>query len=213
MTLGRIKKKSISDLTYEQLKESIIKGYLVPEQRLNEVELAEKLGVSRTPIRDALTLLQKEGWIVKRNSKLFVAPVLKEEVKNLFFIREYLEALSLNQAMLNKDDEFVNQLEEINEKLTSDSNPNKVVDYGQEFHDLILKQANNPILERILQEIEERIEFYRRLSVSKVEGRSKKALEEHKEIIAAIRNDNIQEAEEAMRKHIQNSYKNIILSN
>ena len=211
MALEKIKKESFSEITYKRLKSSIIKGDLKPDQKLNEVELAEKLGVSRTPVRDALTLLQKEGWIIKKNGKIYVAPVLKEEVKNLFYIREYLEALSVHQAMQNMYDDLIEKLEAVNAKLNS-TQPDKVVDYGKEFHNLILQKANNPILERILQEIDERIEFYRRLSVKKVEGRSEKAFLEHQEIIEAIKSGNIKAAEDAVRKHIRSSYNNIILS-
>ena len=161
MALEKIKKESFSEITYKRLKSSIIKGDLKPDQKLNEVELAEKLGVSRTPVRDALTLLQKEGWIIKKNGKIYVAPVLKEEVKNLFYIREYLEALSVHQAMQNMDDDLIEKLEAVNAKLNS-TQPDEVVDYGKEFHNLILQKANTPILARILQEIDERLAFYRR---------------------------------------------------
>lgn len=186
-----------------------------PDQVIYEGALAEALEISRTPVREALNILINEGWVVRANSRLRIAPLSKTEVQNLFFIREYLEALSVYQAMINSDDSFINKLQEINEAFkgsTTEKDSKKTVDIGKRFHDAILKQANNPILEKNLLTIIEGIERYRHFGIINVPERAEMALQEHQKVLNAIINHESEKAEQAMRDHISSSYKYIMLS-
>ena len=209
--MEKIFKKTTSEMVYESIKSSIVKGKLSPNQPVFEIELAESLGVSRTPVREALKVLSQEGWVKQKSSnRLIVSPLSKKEVEDLFLIRSYLEALSVRQAMTNKISSLVTSLEEIITKMKKE--PEEVLNYGKEFHEIILEQTGNMYLIKILSENKERIELYRRLSVSKVRERSDYAIKEHIKIFEAIRSNNKIEAEQSMRDHINKSYENIVFS-
>lgn len=209
--MEKILKKTTSEKVYESIKSSIVMGNLSPNQPIFEVELAESLGVSRTPVREALKVLSQESWVKQKSpNRLIVSPLSKKEVEDLFFIRAYLEALSVKQSMINNIGDLISSLEIVIIKMQK--KPEKVLNYGKEFHEIILKLTDNMYLIKILSENKERIEMYRRLSVSKVTERPEHAINEHIKIFEAIKSNDIEKAEKKMSDHINNSYENIVFS-
>ncbi|PTL38105.1 GntR family transcriptional regulator [Alkalicoccus saliphilus] len=208
-------RRNIKDLAYESLKEAIISGELTPDKSITEEELANSLGISRTPLREAINLLINDGLILKRNSRLKVAPLTKQELNNLFSIREALEVMATRQATKNVDQDFISRLRKIMNKMKHAEDiedTEEVVKLGSYFHEEIIKQANNPLLEDMLKSVLEKIKRYRHIGVSNISKRSQNAVEEHFEILQAIENQEVQEAETIMRKHIASSHETIALS-
>src|SRR5699024_3030231 len=122
----------------------------------------------------------------------------------------YLEALSVRQSMINNISDLTSSLETVIIKMQEE--PEKVLSYGKEFHEIILKQTGNMYLIKILSENKERIELYKRLSVSKVTERPEHAIKEHIKIFEAIKSNDEEKAEKRMRDHIKKSYENIVFS-
>ncbi|WP_158736928.1 GntR family transcriptional regulator [Alteribacillus sp. YIM 98480] len=208
-------RKNIKDLAYESIKESIISGDLNPGEVLTEEFLAKSLGISRTPLREAVNILIRENWIVKEKSRIKVAPLTKAELTNLFLLRQYLEVLAAIQAVENVTPEFLNDLKEIMNKMERAEkleNTEEVVKLGSDFHARIIEQADNPHLKEMVETILEKIKRYRHIGVNTVSTRSKSAVEEHFTILRAIETQNSDLAEEAMKDHIKLSQESIKLS-
>lgn len=217
LSLERISyvQKSTKDMAYNSLKEAVILGKLKPEEQLSEEKLASQLGISRTPLREAIQILINDGWFVKDKTRIKVAPITETEITNLFLIRERLEALAVYQATLKSTPEFERELKKILEKMTraeTSQNIEEIVYIGKEFHFAIIKQSGNKILEDMLSHLLDQIRRYRHLGVWTVPGRSGNAVGEHELIVNAIESRDENKAEKLMKNHISASRKSIILS-
>jgi len=167
----------------------------------------QKLGISRTPIREALLRLQTEGF-VKAESRVgfFVKGITKEEFDELFEIRELLEVFAVKKAARNIGDEDMRKLEEIDElsrKIVELREPEKFLDWEITVHAVIIKNAMNKNLSGFLESINDLIFREKILSVSFYEN-VKQSAEEHHEIIEALKCRNVVGAGKAMERHIAN---------
>lgn len=217
MSLSQINesRKSIKDLAYQKIKEAIIRGDLLPGEQLTEEDLAQSLGISRTPLREAINILMRESWILKDKSRIRVAPITQSEINNLFLMREYLEGLAIRQATENLTDGFLSELSKVMEsmrKAEEENNTNQIVHHGMEFHQLIIQQGNNPLLTEMLGSVLEKIKRYRHLGVNTISNRPQSAVAEHYKMIEEIKSGDPDRAEKAMRDHIKSSHNSIILS-
>lgn len=203
--------ESKKTLVYESLKKRIISNQLKPIEPLNEAGLATELHVSKTPVREALQQLEKDGLIDNIPQKgWFVAEIKIKDIRELFEVREILECSAVKMAVLKADiDKFIalrNKLSEI----INGKNPSNLLKSGELVHTAIIKSLQNRWLLEMYQLLMEhysrtRIYFVHRFNESRLEDSSA----EHAEILDAIIAKDAAKAEELMRKHLYNGFNNI----
>lgn len=205
--------KPLRELVFESLREAIILGRLKPGERLMEVQLAEEMGVSRTPVREAIRKLELDGFVVMVPRKgAYVAGITIKDIVDVFEVRAALEGMAAGLAAERITDEELDQLEralvQIGEFQTGD-NINAVVQGDTEFHSLIYQGSRNQCLVQIITHLQEQIQRFRMTSLSQP-GRSKYALDEHKKIVEAISDRNVELAQSLAREHIENAEQSLL---
>ena len=200
--------KPLREIVFEAIREAIINGTLKPGERLMEIQLAEEMGVSRTPVREAIRKLELEGFLVMIPRKgAYVAGLSMKDIADVFEIRGALEGLAAGLAAERITEEEQEELERIlvriGECINSDD-LNALIEQDTEFHDILFKATRNERLVQIVSNLREQIQRYRTASLSSP-GRMKVALEEHKEIVEAVSERNVEKAQRLAREHIENA--------
>jgi DNA-binding GntR family transcriptional regulator len=205
--------KPLREVVFETLRNAIINGDLTPGQRLMEVQLAEEMGVSRTPIREAIRKLELENLVVMIPRKgAYVATMSKEDVKEILDIRAVLEALAAELAAKNADYKDINELKHCVELFTEAVNNNdvdKIIEYDVHLHDTIYHAAQNKKLINIINSLREQVQRFRSAYLVQVEERED-LLNDHTEMIQAIESKDPSWAHDAAYQHIKNTEKNIL---
>jgi len=200
-----IKNTPINEKAYVLLKEFIIKQKLEPNKELNEKELAELLGISRTPLREALKKLEVDGFIVRNsNKRIKISQLSIDHAKNLYMVRSRLEGLSASMAAQNITDLDIDRLEQLLDQSSTYRNNKefeKFDDVGREFHKIIHEVAANEVCLFMLRTLSDHINRYRWISIRTLE-RPKKIIEEHQELINCFKKGDIDLAEYTMKQHI-----------
>ena len=205
--------KSLEESVYIQLEDEIISGKLRKGDTLTETALSERLGVSRTPLRAAMHRLAEEGLIeAVANRGARVVGVSREDIVNIYEIRIRLEGLAARAAAESIDEDGLSRLLEaceLAEFYLSKNDAEHLKEIDTEFHLIIYMASANRHLTKILTELHRNIRSYRKMSLS-VPERLKKSVEEHKEILAAIKAQNSALAEELAVKHIGAALNNLL---
>ena len=155
----------LRDVVFHTLREAILKGDLKPGERLMELQLAEKLGVSRTPIREAIRMLQQEGLAVtipRRGAE--VAKMTEKDMEDVLNIREALEVLAAQlacEAISKEQLDLLAKQETVFERAIQTKDMKKIAEADMDFHDLIYQAAENSRLVRMLNHLREEIYRYR----------------------------------------------------
>jgi len=200
--------KPLREIVFESLREAIIQGRLKPGERLMEIQLAEEMGVSRTPVREAIRKLELEGFVVMVPRKgAYVAGISVKDIVDVFEVRAALEALAAGLAAERATPEELEEMEravlQIYE-VSNGKNLDTLVERDTNFHELIYKASRNKRLLQIVTHLKEQIQRFRTTSLA-VPGRGKHAVEEHKSIVEAISERNVELAASLAREHIENA--------
>ena len=206
-----------SPKAYAQVRELIVHGRLAPGGRVIESELAERLGISRTPVRSALHRLQGEGYVVSRRggrrTQLSVAPLTREDGRELFWIVGELEALAAHRVA-NGDGadrrETAEALLRTNEVLLLASNadapdPGRLFDLHTRFHQTYVDACAGPRVQAMHEVVKPQAERYRRLYSTALGGHIHASLAEHEAIIHAIQRGDADAAEQAVKANWRNA--------
>lgn len=196
----------------EMLKKDILNGKYLPGDRLNELELAASMGVSRSPIREALQRLAKEGLVELNPRKgVFVAKLTLEEVQELFELRETLEIKSAELAAQRITDDELNQLSKLLDDTSDIIQRKKYRQYpwNLDFHKQIASCTKNRYLEEKIYDINVHLLLVRHKSGAEI-GRAEKALWEHKKTFEALKKRDVSLAKKLMEEHIRLSRENVI---
>ncbi len=204
--------KPLREVVFESLREAIIQGILKPGERLMELQLAEELGVSRTPVREAIRKLELEGFVVMIPRKgAYVAGITYKDITEVFEVRAALESLAAGLAAERITDEELDKLErsvvQIGEVVDNDLEA--IVRYDTEFHEIIYKASRNKRLKAIVLNLHEQIQRFRMTTLAQP-GRTKHALEEHKKIVDAISERNVELASALAGEHIANAENSLL---
>lgn len=206
----------LSKKVYRILKARIIKGDLTQGGKLFEAKIAEQLGVSRTPVREAIKGLAAEGLVkMTPNQGVVVINVSIEDLQEVLQIRRVLEGLAAFVAAKKISQEEIAKLEEIIKKMSmiiSKPKPD-VVAYSElnaEFHNLILNACGNRRLMKICNNLSSSDHRFRIRSLRNNPGRLKYSLKEHQEIVEALKRKDPEQVYRLSQIHINNVLKNIL---
>jgi DNA-binding GntR family transcriptional regulator len=203
----------LSKKVYRILKKRIIKGDLKPGTKLLEAKIAEQLGVSRTPVRESLRELAAEGFVkMSPNLGMIVIEFFLEDFCEVLQIRRVLEGLAGSIAAKKISKEEIEKLEEIIEQMSISIIKDDMSTYSElngEFHNLILNVCGNKRLMKICANLSGSEHRFRIRSLS-IPGRLKYSLEEHKNIVKALKRGDSIETERLSQVHIRNVLKNIL---
>jgi len=198
--------KPLREIVFETLREAIIQGRLEPGERLMEIQLAEEMGVSRTPVREAIRKLELEGFVVMVPRKgAYVAGISVKDIVDVFEVRAALEALAAGLAAERATTEELEEMERavlLNYEVSSGHNLDTLVERDISFHDLIYRASRNQRLVQIVTHLKEQIQRFRTTSLA-LPGRGRHAVEEHKNIVEAISSRNVELAGNLAREHIE----------
>lgn len=204
--------KSLTSLIFEKIREDILNGRYACGDKLVEIKLADELGVSRTPVREALKQLELDGLVDNiPNRGVVVKGITKEDIDDILTIRLCIEGLVGQWAAERITDIEIKQLEEIYDLMefySSKKDVDKLFELNTKFHETLYHIAKSRYLEGILNDFQLFIKSARNSSL-KVEGRMECALDEHKNIVNALREHDVERTKEALIKHITNSNNNI----
>jgi len=202
---------------FNQIREMIVHGRLAPGSRIVEADLTARLGVSRTPVRAALHLLQKEGYVLataagSRKARLAIAPLTKEDARELYAIVGHLEGLAARSTARLEHGQrgaVVARLREINQELRGlyeqgRSDPNRIFELDQSFHQILVEASAGPRLLELQRSIKPQAERYWRLYASAILDRLGLSVGEHLLIIQAIESGNSDAAERAVQLNWEN---------
>ena len=202
----------LRDVVFNTLRNAILTGELSPGERLMEIKLADKLGVSRTPIREAIRKLELEGLVVNTPRKgAEVANISAEDLRDVLEVRRSLEVPAISLACDKMTDETLELLYEnidafkhsIDAKATSD-----IASVDVTFHDIIYKATGNNRLIQILNNISEQMYRYRFEYIKNKESWNR-LVEEHMNIYEAIKNRDKDLAIKSILLHIDNQERDI----
>ena len=206
--------ENLSTRVYNQIKHLILCNEIMPGQKLYHQQLSERLGVSRTPVREALTRLVQEGYVSFLPKRGFTCKEIRlQEAEELYELREALEAFAVEKAIENLTDEAVDQLRsKINaygRDVTNRFTRERLV-FDQDVHLAIAQLSGNETLKNMLNHIFERIVLKRRTDCIYDSARGTTAHQEHLHLLAAMEKRDTAEAVVAVRGHIQAGKKNVI---
>lgn len=200
--------KPLRDIVFENLREAIINGQLRPGERLMEVQIAEELGVSRTPVREAIRKLELEGLVVMVPRKgAYVSNVSIKDISDVFQIRRALEGLAAELAAEKLTEEQLEELEQLLARTAETVNKLDVmttVDIDTGFHQVIYEASRNEKLSSMLYHLREQIQRFRTQSLSRP-GRLQQALMEHKAIMEALKEGDGELARRLVEEHIESA--------
>lgn len=199
---------SRGEQAYQKLMAAIQSGALKPGTRLRESELAEWLGSSRTPVREALNRLQTEGLVVQEPRRgMIIAQLDHNMVAELYVMREVLEGTAARLAARHASDVEIAMLREIAERDKAfDNDPVKLARNNRLFHETLYRASHNRYLLKTLSMLRESMALLGQTTLT-LAGRSETAFNEHDAIVSAIEKHDASAAEEACRAHIRAAYR------
>ena len=205
----------LRDVVFNTLRQAILKGELKPGERLMEIALAEKLGVSRTPIREAMRKLELEGLVVmipRRGAQ--VANITEKDLNDVLEVRIALENVAIEKACTRMSEEDMGRLwlaaKEF-ERTMAEGNLVRLAEADVAFHEIIYRASDNKRLNQVLNNLREQIYRYR-VEYLKEEETRNVLVKEHEELTKAIRQRDVKKAQEISFCHIENQRRAIIQS-
>jgi DNA-binding GntR family transcriptional regulator len=202
---------------YDDLRETIVRGRLAPGSRIIETELAQRLGVSRTPVRAALQRLTQEGYVTAvgpgRQMRLCVAPLTEDDARELFELVGELEGMAARRLARKAPqvrEEVAAELEALDRELLDAARqepaaPDRIFVLFTRFHRRMVEAGAGPRLRALHASVKPQADRYRRLYSSTQVPRIHASLEEHGEILEAVREGDADGAHQAVRANWKNA--------
>ena len=194
-------KDSLKDIAYKYIKNNIISAKFKPGDPILEQSIAEALNVSRTPIREALKVLDSEGYVVSYPFQgTIVAKLSLTDVEEISDLRLLLENWALKRSMRYISDEDLERVKQMFEKADQEEDWNAYHEADAALHELLVTKSNSPRASSMLGTLLEQLQWFRNTSIE-VTNRHE-SLEEHMAIIAAIQSRDLPAAERALTSHL-----------
>ncbi|MBB3139172.1 GntR family transcriptional regulator [Halomonas organivorans] len=212
----RIQTTSLAQEAYRILQRMIVHGELAPGARIVEPALCEQLGISRTPLREALRMLASEGLIAtRRNRNAVVTRIDPTELEHLFEVEAGIESLAVGLAaerMTNTELKQLESLQERLERLLAKGDRDAYFALNQRIHALLVAGAKNPVLEETHRRLLGRLERARYLALDRL-GRWKESTDEHRAILEALKTRDAERARRLLSDHVRHTGESITAIN
>ena len=202
---------SLADQVFNKIEEDILCGNYAQGEILTESKLSAQLGVSRTPIREALRRLEQEHLIEESGKGSVVIGITPDDAKDIFLIRSKIEAVAASYAAKNHTEEQLSVLKEaveFQEFYLEKQNADRIRILDTQFHETIYKMGRSVVFYDVLYPLHKKIQKYRKASVTD-DSRARQSVKEHRAIYEAIRDGDADKAASLCEEHLQNAYKQI----
>ena len=202
---------SSQDRCFEHLKEQILRLEIAPGARIKASEVALRLGISRTPVREALGQLEKESLVAREPSGGYlVRPMTVKEIDDLYRVREYLETEAVLEAMPNLSDEDFSKLTSIlDEAERHIGDIAAFLSSHRKFYQEIIAATGNEVLARTIAPIRDRVRMVGAMLIQAYTLREKEICAENREVLRALMSRDETAAAEAVRAHVRNARQQI----
>mgnify|MGYP001000189932 FL=1 len=204
----------LRDVIFETLRKAIISGDIKPGERLMEVSLANQMGVSRTPVREAIRRLEAEGLVTMTPRKgTHVAELSVKDIMDVLEVRTVLDKLATNLAAKRMQPSQLKALENVHKQYIACVEKNNIegaIKKDVEFHDMIYAASGNPRLVAVAGSLREHVYRFRVIYMSGGDPIAENVLNEHEEILAALKEAQSDIASNLAEKHIRNQMETII---
>lgn len=204
---------SLADQVFEKLETDILSGVYQKGELLTELKLCEELGVSRTPIREALRRLSQEHIIEESGKGSIVLGIDKNDLKDIYAIRTRIEGMAAALAAQNATSAQIEELKEaveLQEFYVSKKDANHIRQFDSRFHEIVYICSGSKVLFDTLMPLHKKVLKFRKTSVES-NVRAVNSANEHREIYEAIVAGNSELAEQKMAEHIKKAYEHILL--
>lgn len=202
-----MKNEDLASNAYQQMREAILQGEYEPGSPLFEVHLATKMGMSRTPVREALKVLARDGLVdVVPSRGYFVPRRSMDDLRELFELREALEGMAARYAAQRVTTAELAELEALCVRYAGEQDWAQWAQVGTAFHNLLVRAARNDRLTAMLDSLKGQIVLSRRSALQADSQRRDAAIREHRAILDAVRSHDPDAAETAGREHVRLSY-------
>ncbi|WP_339062095.1 GntR family transcriptional regulator [Tepidibacillus marianensis] len=204
MAFSKIKQpKSFTQIAYTEIKNAMINHSIAPGQTIFERDLSEKLGISRTPVREAIQQLEMEGWVKSIPRKgIYVNDISIKDVEEVLQLRKANEVLVLELVTSRITEEEISTLEEMYITQREISDIRSFISSDTNFHIYLAELSGNKRLVQLMKTLSDQIHWFGIQALYQL-GRSDKALKEHGQIVEAIKNKNMDQARGAILEHIE----------
>lgn len=210
--MSAVKGYSLSDKVFNSLREDILSGRYLVNEELKELTIASELGVSRTPVREALRQLELEGLIeIVPNKGATVIGIDKEDIRDICEMRSMLEGLCARRAASHITGEIIEEMEEVLDLSEFHSQKGKyeqVLELDNRFHELLYRASGSKMIRKTLLDFHQYLEKVRKKTLSSPE-RVNHSNHEHRKIVMALKNGDYEEAEQLANLHVKNAIKNM----
>ncbi len=203
---------SLADQVFDHLENDILSGKYQRGEILTETKLSTELGVSRTPIREALRRLEQEHIIEESGKGSVVIGITEKDLEDIFMIRKSLECQVAALAAKNRTEEQLKQLREaleFQEFYLNKKDPDQIKLMDSRFHETLYKLSGSTAFYDTLVPLHKKIQKYRRASVTN-SSRAEASVAEHRKIYEAIEAKNTALAAKYASEHVENAYKHIM---
>lgn len=206
-----LKTVSLADQIFQVLEQNILDGTYPRDAVFTETQLSNMLGVSRTPIREAIRRLQQANIVKASGKGIVIGGVDLQDMYDIYDIRMRIEGLAASWAAMRINDDGISALKEaldLEEFYTQHHDPDHLKLVDTQFHEIIYRCCGSEMLESMLTDLHRRIQVYRKLSLQD-SNRANTAFAEHKKIFEAIKNHDAAAAEALVSQHILNARNSI----
>ena len=201
--------RSLSGWATEILRHAILEGYFEPGERLDQDAIAQELGVSRTPLREAIAALESEGLLESQPHRgVFITEISRRDIRDVFSLRALLEAEVARQAAVSVPDNVLDSLEDAlaeAQKAYEDGDDVAQFEADRHFHETLRQYAGNRLLVEVLNGVNNRISAVRRFAQTKPGPHVDEFAAEHLAILQALKQRDAERAAALMRRHLENS--------
>jgi DNA-binding GntR family transcriptional regulator len=213
MSLQKVQPVSLKQQAFEAIKNAIIEQTILPGEIIFERQLSELLGISRTPVREAIPLLELEGWVKSVPRKgTFVCNISEQDVEEVIQIRRAIEVLVIEliiPTISNKDIENIEKIYGVQSQQIEDKG--KFISTDKDFHIYLAELSGNRRVVNLLQTISDQLRWFGVRALN-LPNREENTLKEHSLIISAIKRKNVKDAKEAVLNHINQTREAILLN-
>ncbi len=203
---------SLGSRVFRTIRENILEGKYATNEELKEKTIGEELGVSRTPVREALRQLELEGLVsIIPNKGAYVVGITQKDIQDIYEIRGLLEGLCAKWAAENITKEQLDELEEIvflADFHAGKGNAEQLVELDNKFHEILYKASGSKELKHVLSDFHDYVQRVRKMSLTH-DMRALESNKEHRMIVEALKEKDSMKAEKLANQHVLNTSENI----